>query len=191
MLVQQSRKCSTKARVKVTLFLAKACFAILFILIVQSGYSQKVVRLTKISTGKTQIIKTGQRVEYTLKKNPKPNYVGVVESISEDHLVVNGKSIAKDELKSLGRKRKGSGFWMTSSTILGGMLIVGAISTASYDPCPSCIDAGTSGEGWTAVQIGLGATVLGLGINTMVRNSPRDLISKWKLEIVDADNKPK
>lgn len=64
-------------------------------------------------------------------------------------------------------------------------LIIGSIQSSNSDPCPNCIDAGSSGEGWTAVEIGLGVAILAVGLNGAIRNSPRNVVSKWKLEIVN------
>lgn len=158
----------------------------LCISLIQSAYSQKVVQLTNNATGKTKIIKQGQRVEYTLKFNPKIHYVGVIESITEEYVTVNGKSFNKDHLNSFGRKRKGSGFLAVTSSVIGAGLIVGAIASTGDDPCSGCTDEGSSGEEWVAIEIGMGLAILGLGINTAVRNSPRDLVTKWKFEIIDA-----
>lgn len=147
---------------------------------------QKEIQLTKVTTGKMQALKKGYRVEYTLRANPKVHHVGIVESVTDSLIVVQGESIAPDQLKSLGQRRKGSGFWAFMGGFVGTGIIIGSIQSSNYDPCPSCIDEGSSGEGWTAVEIGLGAAIIGLGISTAVRNSPRDLVSKWKLEIIDS-----
>ena len=147
---------------------------------------QKDIQLTKVTTGKKQVLEEGYRVQYTLQANPKVHHVGILESVTDSLIIVQGDSIAFDQLKSLGRRRKGSGFWAFMGGFVGTGIIIGSIQSSNYDPCPSCIDGGSSGEGWTAVEIGLGVAIIGLGINTAVRNSPRDLVSKWKLEIIDS-----
>ena len=69
--------------------------------------------------------------------------------------------------------------------IVGTSVIVGSIANSSYDPCPDCEGDDGSNPGMAAAEIGLGLAILGLGVNTIVRNSPRDLTEKWKLEVID------
>ena len=149
------------------------------------AFSQKAIQLTNITSGKKQIIKEGQRVEFTTKYDHK-HYVGILHTVTVSAITIQDKTYPLDDLTSLGRRRKGSGFWAFTSGAVGAGLIIGAIANSTYDPCPDCEGDDGSNPGITAAEVGLGLAVLGLGINTVVRNSPRDLVKKWKLEIVDA-----
>jgi len=147
------------------------------------AYSQKAIQLSK-SSGKKILLKEGDRISYFLKDTTR-SVTGVVEKINQESFSVSGKEIKIENVLAIGRKKKGSAAFATLGTMAGTAIIIGAIQSANYDPCPDCIDEGTTGEGWTAVQIGLGAAIIGLSINTAVRNSRKDVTGVWKLEIVD------
>jgi len=152
------------------------------------GYAQKAVQLTNQTSGAKQLIKEGHRIQFTLKSDmpPYPRHVGELNAITDSTITVDEQVVSLTELKTIGRKRKGSGFWSVASTVVGTGLIIGSIANSSYDPCPDCEGDDGSNAGMTIVEVGLGAAFIGLGINTIVRNSPRDLAEKWKLEIVDS-----
>ena len=171
-------------QVKVNRFLRVSILLAAFVIICSTAYSQRALQLTNLSSGKKLFIKEGQRIVYVLKGSTSRSK-GILEKVNESSVTIAGYDFKLEELKSIGRKRKGSGFWSTSSAILGVGMIIGSIQSANSDPCPDCTDAGSSGEGWTAVEIGLGAALIGISINTTVRNSPHDVVEKWKLEIVD------
>jgi len=164
------------------------CVGLLVLLCKPSAYSQKAIQLTNQTSGKKLLIKEGQRIQFTLKADtvPSSRHVGVLNSVTESTITVDQQVVSLEQLKSIGRKRKGSGFWSVASTVVGTGLIIGSIANSSYDPCPDCEGDDDSNAGMTVVEVGLGAAFIGLGINTIVRNSPRDLVEKWKLEIIDA-----
>jgi hypothetical protein len=166
------------------------CFLLtsLFVLfVICSGISQgqKALQLTNVSTDKKLVLKEGHRVVYFLQDNTSRN-IGIIEKVNESSVIISGEELRLDEFKSIGRKRKGSGFLATAGYTVGTLMIIGAVQNANSDPCPSCTNESSSGEGWTFVEIGLGAALFGLGVNTTIRNSPRDVVNKWKLEIVDS-----
>lgn len=152
-------------------------------LFANSVIAQKAVQLTRVSSGKKVVIKEGKRVIYKLKGNSDA-YMGNLESVGDSTLLIGGEKVALDQLEYFGKKSKGSAFWGSTLIILGSATIVGSIASAGNDPCPDCIDEGSSGEGWTAVEVGIGVGLIGLGANTLAKNSPRDLNEKWKIEIV-------
>lgn len=162
----------------------RASLLVLLSILCSDIYAQRVLQLTKVSNGKKIILKEGYRVVYVLEGNTSRNR-GVIDKINESSVNIGGYDFLLSEFKAIGRKRKGSGFWSTSSAALGTMFIIGAIQATEDDPCADCTDAGSTGEGWTAAEIGIGAVLLGLSINTTIRNSPRDVVEKWKLEIID------
>ncbi|MBL7840594.1 MAG: hypothetical protein JNJ75_10670 [Cyclobacteriaceae bacterium] len=164
---------------------ARVVLLVLLAILCSDIYAQRVLQLTKVSNGKKIILKEGYRVVYILQGNTSRNK-GVIDKINESSVTIGGYDFLLSEFKAIGRKRKGSGFWSASSATLGTMFIVGAIQASqAEDPCPDCSDEGSTGEGWTAVEIGIGAALVGLSINTTTRNSPRDVVKKWKLEIID------
>lgn len=171
---------------KINYALMKNVFAVIIVMFfgIQASFAQKAIQLTKVSTGKKHILLVGHRVEYTLKSKPQVHYIGLIDSVNETSVVIQGTKISYEELKSIGRRRKGSGFFASALGFFGAAAVVSAFKEPE-DPCPSCIDSGSSGEGLTVLGGIAGAGLLGLSINTVARNSPRDLIKKWKLEIIN------
>jgi hypothetical protein len=146
-------------------------------------YSQRQIQLTNLTSEKKLFLKVGDRVQYVLKEGG--GAIGVIKAINDNSIQVEDVVLETESLKSIGRRKKGAGFWAFTSSAVGVGLIIGSIQSANSDPCPNCIDAGSSGEGWTAVEIGLGVAILAVGLNGAIRNSPRNVVSKWKLEIVN------
>jgi hypothetical protein len=163
----------------------KTCCTLFFVcLLIQPALSQKTIQLTNLSSGKKIYLNEGKRIQYILKDGT--NFIGVIKEIQPDAITVDEKTIDPTQLKSIGQRKKGSGFLAFAAGFVGTGLIIGAIQSSNDDPCSSCYDAGSSGEGWVAVEIGLGVGIIALGINGAVRNSPRNVLTKWKLEIVEA-----
>jgi hypothetical protein len=70
---------------------------------------------------------------------------------------------------------------------LGGALIGSVIFADNSDPCPQCTTVSVEDEGGTAgnvLAVTGGLALIGLSINTAIKNSPRDL-SVWKLEVIE------
>jgi hypothetical protein len=157
--------------------------SLLVLLICTIGYNQKALQLTNTSSGRKLLLKEGHRVSYVFQGESKK--VGVIKEITESSVIISGTTYQISDFKSIGRKRKGSGFLSYAFSFLGTGIVIGAIQNANYDPCPSCTDAGSSGGEYTVIEVGIGLAVLGLGVNTAIRNSPKDVVTKWKIEIID------
>lgn len=145
--------------------------------------AQQAVQLTRSTDSKKITIKEGQRVIYKLKDETKA-HIGILETVSDSSLTIDNQVIELTTFDFFGRRKKGSGFWSFFTMTVGVGMILDVALASNHDPCPSCIDAGTTGEGWTPVQVGLGLGLIALSANTTIRNSPRDLKKKWSMEIV-------
>lgn len=149
----------------------------------QTAFSQKAIELTNVSTGKKKIILSSHRVEFIRKEKPTERLVGRINTISETGFTIGEVTIPFEEVKAIGRRRKGSGFLSFMAGAMGAGFIIGALS--NDDPCPDCIDAGSTGEGYTVLEVGLGLTVLTLGVVNSLNNTALDTEKKWKLAIID------
>jgi len=164
------------------------CVILIQVCISHSVFSQKALQLTNNQSGKKKYLEAGQRVEYVLNSTGRKHKVGILESVSDSVLSIQGVAIPLHDIKSIGRRRKGSGFWaFTTSFIATGLLI--DAGTPDPDPCPDCEDSGSSGDG-TGIEIGMSLVFIALCINTVDRNSPKDVVKKWMLEVIDASAVP-
>lgn len=148
-----------------------------------AGFSQQAIELTKVKTGKKKIILSGHRVEFRLKENPNIRLVGRIKAVSDSGFTIGDKHIPFTELKAIGRRRKGSGFLAFMSGLIGTGVIISAFS--NDDPCPDCIDANTSDEDYTVLEVGIGVTILTLGVINSVNNTSFDIQKKWRLAVID------
>jgi hypothetical protein len=147
-------------------------------------YAQKSVQLTNLTSKKKILLKEGNRVSYFL-QNSKSGTIGTIDKVEVNLITISGKDVKLDEIKSIGRRRKGSGFLVSLGTFAGVGIIVGSIQSSNSDPCPDCTDGGSSGEGWVVAEVGIGAALIALSINTAVRNSRKDVVTKWKMEVIE------
>ncbi|MGB3779666.1 MAG: hypothetical protein WA960_14995 [Tunicatimonas sp.] len=129
----------------------------------------------------------GTRVVYAL-TDQSGLVTGELQEISKDSLIIDSKSISLVDLERFGRRKKGSGFWTFISSFVGGAMI-GTVLAPEPDPCPSCQAVIVEDSGGTIGDVLLiagGASLTAVGINTGIKNSPKDLSSgKWVLEIVN------
>ena len=147
-------------------------------------YAQKSVQLTNLTSKKKILLKEGNRVSYFL-QNSKSGTIGTIDKVEVNLITISGKDVKLDEIKSIGRRRKGSGFLVSLGTFAGVGIIVGSIQSSNSDSCPDCTDGGSSGEGWVVAEVGIGAALIALSINTAVRNSRKDVVTKWKMEVIE------
>lgn len=163
---------------------------IFFVLVVfvfgftNQSFSQKAIELTNKQSNKKRIILTNQRVVYFLKEEVTKANVGIITSITNEGFTVGDKSVAFEDLKPIGRRRKGSGFITFMASAIGVSFLVNAI-VKDEDPCPDCIDEGTTGEGYTVVEAGLGVVFVGLAVLNASHNSALKLDTKWNLVVID------
>jgi hypothetical protein len=155
----------------------------LAIILAQPAIGQKMIKLTNIETGKVLLIKSGARVAYTAKTHWGSIKKARVTSIADSVVVLNNIPVKLHQITSIGRKRSGSGFFSTFSVIVGTSAFISGIMP-DPDPCPECIDAGSTGAGYAVAEVFLGAGLLYLGVNSIIRNTPKN-VDKWTLEIVD------
>lgn len=169
----------TKSRIR-TLFIFMASFLML------SSYcdAQQKIRLTNVTSKKELYLTEGKRVICVLKNGDK--IVGTLSKVGEDQITVENQAINLTDITSIGKKNKGSGFGVFVLAGIGGTLI-GSSLRPSYDPCPTCQTTPDSDDGSSGKVIGLvgGTTLVGLAIMKAVRNSPKDITTKWHLDIVD------
>ncbi|MDN5217232.1 hypothetical protein QQ020_34485 [Fulvivirgaceae bacterium BMA12] len=160
---------------------------LLLILTTVAGQAQKKIRLTNQETGKEFFLTEGMRISYLLKDKSKSR-IGILDKIDSDTITVNNELVAIVTLKSIGQKKKGSGF---GSFILGGFgsAIFFSAFTREEDPCPNCQTVSVEGEGLSAMGKALavvgGATMMVLSAKSAVKNSLRDIQTKWELDIVE------
>jgi hypothetical protein len=157
-------------------FVISVCsIAVIFALtLITDVVAQQAVQITRHTDSKKIIIKEGQRVIYKLKDESR-GHKGILETVSDSSLTIDHNVIPLSNFDFFGRKRKGSGFWSFFTMTVGVGMVLDVALASNHDPCPSCIDAGTSGEGWTPVQVGLGLGLIALSANTTIRYSARDL----------------
>ena len=127
------------------------------------------------------------RVSYILKDKAKAK-IGMLDKIDSETITVNDKMIEIAALNAIGRKKKGSVFGIFILGALGGTMFVSAYFPEE-DPCPSCQTVSVEGEGLGAVGKALfvigGATLMVFSFKTAINNHPRDIQTKWKLDIVE------
>jgi hypothetical protein len=148
--------------------------------------AQKKLKLVNLKTKKEILITTGTRVGYVLKEQPKLA-TGVLTAIETDAIDIEGKRINLADLNSIGKKRKGSGFGIFTMAVLGGSLIGAGVAP---DPTPSCsgctvIEEDNGGTEGDVILVVAGSTLIGLAINSGIKNAPKDVVNTWKLEVVD------
>ena len=158
--------------------------------LVQSGPLKR-IKLTN-TKNKILYIEKGQRIQYLIKSSSPlfkntPSAVGEIQWITTDSMMVNSKSFPLSDLKSIGRKRKGSGFGAFITGAFGAIILANAVFPRPVDPCPSCTSSNVSSSDDAAgrvVQAVIGSGLAILSINTGIRNSPRDL-KVWKIETTE------
>jgi hypothetical protein len=147
--------------------------------------AQKKLKLVNLKTKKEIMITTGTRVGYVLKEYPKLA-TGILTAIEANAIDIEGKRINLIDLKSIGKKKKGSGFGSFAMAVIAGSLI-GSVLAPDPEPCSNCIvieenNGGTEGD---VILVVAGSALIGLAINSGIKNTPKDVVKTWKLEIVD------
>jgi hypothetical protein len=148
-----------------------------------AGFSQQAIELTNVKTGKKKIIVSGHRVEFRYKEKPNIRLVGRIKAISDSGFTIGEETIPFAEVKAIGRRRKGSGFLAYMSGLMGTGIIISALS--NDDPCPDCIDTNTTDEDYTVLEVGIGVTILTLGVVNSLNNTSFDIEKKWRLAVID------
>jgi hypothetical protein len=146
--------------------------------------AQKRIKLTNVNSKSEFYLAEGRRVVCVL--NNGKAIVGTLSKISDEQIIVENQTINIADLTGIGKKNKGSGLGVFVLGILGGGLIGSSLAPTS-DPCPSCQTVSSSSSGSSGKAFGLiaGFTLAGLSIFKAVRNNPKDVITKWRLEIVN------
>ena len=146
--------------------------------------AQKRIKLTNVNSKNEFYLAEGRRVVCVL--NNGKAIVGTLSKISDEQIIVEHQTINISDLSGIGKKNRGSGFGVFVLGFLGGGLI-GSSLRPSSDPCPSCQNVSSSDNGSSGKAFGLvaGFTLAGLSIFKAVRNSPKDVTTKWRLEIVN------
>ncbi|MBS1506479.1 MAG: hypothetical protein JSS79_07535 [Bacteroidetes bacterium] len=155
-----------------------------FVFLVSWANGQKKIKLTKPDRQKPIYIENGMRIVYALHGDATYRK-GVITTIDPTFFVADGKTIAYEDLAALGRKRHGSGFLQFLLGTTGFGSIISAFNPPATPSCQGCQTVSTTDDGAVAGQVLIGVALVGLSINTAVRNSAKDVTSKWKLEVVD------
>lgn len=147
--------------------------------------AQKRIKLTNVNSKNEFYLAEGRRVVCVLKNGTA--IVGTLSKISDEQIIVENQTINIADLTGIGKKNRGSGFGCFVLASLGGAMIGGSLASTSSDPCPSCQNVSSSGSGDSGKAVGVivGLTLGGLAIFKAVRNSPKDVTTKWRLEIVN------
>jgi hypothetical protein len=143
------------------------------------------IKLTNSKNQKEVILSEGMRVVYLLQS--KKSGIGTLTEITAAGITVEGTTIPYEDLKRLGRRKKGSGFGSFVMSAFGGALIGSVIFAGNSDPCPQCQTVSVEDEGGTlgnVVAVMGGVTLIALAINSGTKNSARDL-AVWKLEVLE------
>jgi hypothetical protein len=165
----------------------KPCNNLLLVIMLLAGsvisaQSQHVIRLTNNKTGRVLTIEPGQRVQ--LYKTNGTQLLGRLESVSSDGFyVIDPVStfVSLSEVRSIGRHRSGAGILVFAMGFMGTGILIDAAQNN---------DEVTEGKGLAALGTVAGVCILALAINAVIRNSPRDVVRKWKIEIVDGQGNP-
>lgn len=159
----------------------------LLAIFVHHSEAQKRIRLTNQHSHKEIYIKEGARIKYVLNHHAGAG-VGILTKISSDSIMVNGKNININDLLAIGKKNRGSGIGIVALAALGAQLIIGSIQPAQ-DPCPSCQTVSSTGDGLASAGLVLGVlggvTIIFIALHKATRNSPRNITTEWKLDVVD------
>lgn len=160
-------------------------FLLIFILTLPFlTFGQKKVRLSNMRSGNSILLKEGKRVEYILKDKIEST-VGILDSVQNDSLIIDGYKFNIQDLEAIGKKKKGTGFWVTTLTIFSAGWIISAI-TPDPDPCPNCQNVSdtnaASSVGVFVIGVGFGALAYSIASN----NSPKNINNEvWLLEIIN------
>lgn len=175
---------------------SQSTFVFIFMLFfsLHAAHSQNAIQLTNVQSGKKlKPIKTGVRLKYTIAPPQGQAVVaatGTLTALTPTTLTIGGQTINIQDIQKLGRQKKGSNFFGWALTTFGNITWIGALSSASRGSevaCANCHefvedDGGTEGTVFLTA-VGLGATYL--GIRTLIKNSQKDLVSKYKLNVVE------
>lgn len=171
-------------------------FASTIILLTTYDVRAQQVQLTNTKSNRQlKPIIEGMRVKYLLKPtgngDTPVSLTGFLTKISSDELTIDGKTIKIKDLQGFGRKKKGSNFFGWLLTSLGNTIWISTVVSAGQDDTPKCtnctvyVNEDASSKAGPYIFTGLGLGVAFLGIRTLVRNAERDVVNKWKLEIVE------
>jgi len=160
-------------------------FCLLLIIISPSVQllGQKALQLTNLNGGRKLLIQENNRVQCITNDS---RYIGTLSSITDSAIVVNGNPVLLNAIQSIGRKRRGAGFFSFAEGWIAGAMLADAIfsSPNSGPSCPNCQTTSQDNTGGPVLEALAGFGVLVLAINTAGRNSPKKL-SNWKLKVVD------
>lgn len=150
--------------------------------------AQQQLKLTNLKTGKELFLKEGTRVSYTLHSTPGKT-VGKLTDIQENHIAIGGQEISLADVKSIGKRSRGTGLVTALLGGIGGAMIGQYLFATEPDPCPSCrtvIEEDHTGPWDEVLFIGGGIALGALAVHTAIDNSPRKVgEGDWKLEVVD------
>jgi len=150
----------------------------------QDLYSQTRIKLTKTKSNKVLILERGMRVAYVI-HGAAYSTRGILMEVGKTSFVVDNKKISYSDLSAIGKRRQGSGFVQTLYSFLGAGSIVSGLSPAPTPQCNGCQNQSSGDGGAAAVGVLLGAGFITLAINTGIKNSLKDVLVKWKLEVIE------
>ncbi len=150
----------------------------------QNLYAQKKIKLTKNNSKKTLILAEGMRVSYSVNGDTHIKK-GILKKVDQTSCLVDDKTVAYQDLSRIGRKRAGSGFFQVLCAVVGVSLIKDALAPAPTPQCNGCQIEESDDSGLIAFELIGGTALVAIAINSGARNSARDVVHKWKLEVID------
>lgn len=166
----------------------KSFFLIFAIVIFSLDVPAQQIKLTNNKTKKELLIKKGMRVSYVLKKHKTKAVIGILNEVTSTSITVDTTTVAIEDLARFGRRKKGVGFGTFALAAVGGGMIGSVVFAGNSDPCPQCQTVSVEDDGFGAlsniIAVAGGVTLIGLAINTGVKNSPRNL-TVWDLEVIN------
>lgn len=152
---------------------------LLLVFVAAKGQS---IWLTNKSAGRQINIRQGMRISYAL-KDSHVVVVGMLQQITPDNITVDGVKVAIKDLRTIGKRKNGSGAGAALLTALGLASITAAVVGDQTDPCPQCsTQVSDRDAGGTALGFLSGAAFLAFGAHVGFNNSARNL-DKWTLTV--------
>ncbi len=150
----------------------------------QHAEAQKKIKLTNNQTQKVLILEQGMRVAYLLHTSFGARN-GVIKTIDKSSVKVDDRSISYQELTAIGRRRRGSGAFQIFCGAIGGGAIGSSLVPAPTPQCTGCQVQSSNDTGATVAGVLAGVAIIGIGVNSIIRNTPKNVVTNWKLEVIE------